>query len=127
MIRGKKGQFLILSVLLLITAMTIIYSMEVTNSYKPTTSERMVEGSIEWEVCRFMEGVNGSVIDYLGENIEEGVEVYCDVNGVNCGMDIINITEVPYEGNWSLHNHTHYEFVLSYESSIVNNERKFVC
>ena len=123
----KKGQFLILSAMLLFSASIFIYSQETVNTYKIPSSNFLDIESIQQEVCGLVKTTNGSNLPTAINNSEEDTSSYCNNRDVGCNLTIENTTAVPNNGNWSQHNYTHYNYSLIYKSSELEYNSSFTC
>lgn len=127
MIFHKKSQFLILSVMLLLATSIIIYSQETVNTYKNPSYENLIINSLEKEVCDLVKTTNGTNLPVVVNNTQNDTSQYCNNRAHQCNLNIVNTTEVPYNGNWSQHNYTHYNYSLYYNTSVITYNKSFTC
>ena len=127
MFKSKKSQFLILSVMILIATGIIIYSQETQNTYKSPDQENFIIDSLKKEVCGIVKITNGSNLPLVINNITNDTNKYCIKRKVECELVIINTTQVPYNGNWSKHNYTHYNYSLYYNTTGITYNSSFIC
>lgn len=128
MMQSKKGQFILLSAALLLATGIIIYSQETVNTYKNPSSDFHIINSLENEVCKLVTTTNGSNLPNSVESVVEDTAIYCQNRGnINCSLSIINTTQVPFGGNWSMHNYTHYNYSLWYNTSFLEYNNSFTC
>lgn len=124
---SKKAQFFILSGMLLFLLLFFIYSLETDNSYIVKFSKNSILDNIVYETCIIGKNSNGTQIDGRFDSYELNVLNYCISRGLSCNLTIINNTQIPPLGNWSLLNYTHYNYNIDYNSDNFNVSFDFNC
>ena len=123
----KKGQFLILSGFFILLLTIFIYSLETDNTYIVNLRDSNLVDNIELETCNILKISNGTQIEQRISNITNFVSIYCYQRDIICNLNIINNTQIPPSGNYSLLNYTHYNLTLEILQSTKNYNSQFNC
>ena len=127
MMASRKGQFLILTSMILLITGIIIYSQETVNTYKNPNHDFYILDPLKKEVCGLVTVTNGTNLPIVTSQMETDTGEFCSKRGLYCNLTIINTTQVPFSGNWSMHNYTHYNYTLEVRSSYLNYSNTFTC
>lgn len=127
MMSSKKGQFVILTSMILLVTGIIIYSQETVNTYKNPEHDFYILESLEKEVCALITITNGTNLPVVIPQMETDTGEFCSKRGLNCLLEIKNTTQVPFNGNWSMHNYSYYNYTLALQSNYLNYSNTFTC
>lgn len=127
MFKAKKAQFLVLSMTYLVLLLFLIYYVETENTYIVFSGENHIEKNIILETCEIGYRSNGTQIGPRYENFSNSLLEACYKKGVHCNISIVNNTAIPPEGNYSLLNHTHYDYQVYINSSRLEINKSFTC
>jgi len=126
-IKNTKSQFLIFSGLFFILLLIFFYSLGTENSYITKKSKFNLLDNIIYETCEIGKNSNGSLIDQRYSNFTLNIENYCLEYNYNCSLSIINNSQIPPNGNWSLLNYTHYNYSIYYYFEGFEYSGDFTC
>lgn len=125
--KNTKGQLLIVSAMLLFAVSIFIYSQETVNTYKFPSQDFFIVDSLESEVCNVVRKTNGSNLPEVMNNTKEDTSSYCQNRDLSCTLVIVNTTQVPFNGNWSQHNYSLYNYSLELTSDSLSYNASFTC
>lgn len=115
MFYSKKGQFIIISVLLLILVLIFTYYQETDNSYIVKSSKYNLLDNIIYETCLVGRNSNGTYIQVRFDSFTNNVSSYCLDSGYVCNLTIQNNSIIP--SNESLINYTLFDYHIEYNAS----------
>lgn len=125
MMKNKKSQLLIFSMMFLILLLLFSYSLETRNTYKTHFSKTDILDNIMLETCQVGIRSNGSYIDERYSDFTTSVSSYCSDFGYDCSLGITKKDSAP--ANLSLLNYTHYDYEINYTKETLSFNGSFNC
>jgi len=125
--KSKKSQFLVISSLFLFLLIIFTYSFGTENSYIIKKSKFNLLNNVISETCMVGKLSNGTNIEPRFSNLTLSFKNYCWDLGYDCKLEIVNNTQIPPSGDWTLLNYTHFNYFIDYDFDGFKYEGSFNC
>jgi hypothetical protein len=123
----KKSQLVVLASLLLLFSLVFIYSLETENYYIKKKSDISILENINSQVCKMAYDSNSSNLIQRFNDMEIDIENFClDLEGF-CDLNISLKTGMPPAGNFSLLNHTQYNYMINFSLNQIRFQGDLKC